>query len=182
MSWQTDDGKHEMWIAAEFPGGWFSVGSTADGAMVERPGPDGRFHTAGDAGVLDGRQAIGWRGVCECGWRGSLWQRVDDPAAHDPAEYRIYDPDPSRHGDAPQEVEDAVWREWKDQDLEPETIADVRRAADDVRAAQARLDAAVRAARRDGRSWADIGTAAGISRQSAHERWARSDLANDVAQ
>ncbi|GAA3832426.1 hypothetical protein GCM10022226_62060 [Sphaerisporangium flaviroseum] len=42
-----------------------------------------------------------------------------------------------------------------------------------VSAAQARLTAAVRAAREAGNSWVDIGGAAGISRQSAHERWAR---------
>ena len=35
-----------------------------------------------------------------------------------------------------------------------------------------RLDKTVAAAKAAGASWADIGRAVGISRQSAHERWA----------
>ncbi|MFE3052974.1 hypothetical protein [Nocardia sp. NPDC059239] len=39
--------------------------------------------------------------------------------------------------------------------------------------AQRRVNDTVRAARADGASWEVIGRAAGISRQSAHERWAK---------
>ncbi|MET8047368.1 hypothetical protein ABZU75_07160 [Streptosporangium sp. NPDC005286] len=38
MSYQSDDGEHEGWDAAEFPGGWFSVGTTATGAWVHQCG------------------------------------------------------------------------------------------------------------------------------------------------
>ncbi|MGW4644083.1 hypothetical protein ACWEN6_36580 [Sphaerisporangium sp. NPDC004334] len=38
---------------------------------------------------------------------------------------------------------------------------------------QTRLNTAVLAAREAGHSWAEIGAAVGITRQSAHERWAR---------
>ncbi|MEU6782148.1 hypothetical protein ABZ912_23335 [Nonomuraea angiospora] len=38
---------------------------------------------------------------------------------------------------------------------------------------QERLDEAVRAAREDGRSWAAIGKAARMTKQSALERWGR---------
>lgn len=51
----------------------------------------------------------------------------------------------------------------------------VRRAAEDRRAAELNLDHAVAAARKVGSSWAEIGDAVGISRQSAHERWRRID-------
>ena len=49
--------------------------------------------------------------------------------------------------------------------------AEIRAAADARREADARLDVAVARARRLGRSWADIGAAAGMTRQSANERW-----------
>jgi hypothetical protein len=57
MSYQTDDGLHEGWDAAEFPDGRFSVGSQNGGAMVRFIGP-GLDVDAG-RGVLDGRTAIG---------------------------------------------------------------------------------------------------------------------------
>ncbi|WP_280418692.1 AsnC family protein [Nocardia carnea] len=49
----------------------------------------------------------------------------------------------------------------------------VELASDDVDDAQHKLNVAVRAARDAGASLADIGRAVGISRQSAHERWAK---------
>lgn len=171
MSYQTDDGEHEGWEAAEFRGGWFSVGSNGAGAMVRRFGPGPlRGQHRGARETIDGREALGWRGLCECGWRGPLWERVQVPAEHDPASHKVYDPDPSPYGDAPAEVEDAIHREWTAH-LEPETLISVRSMAQAVNDAQAQLTEAVREARRDGRSWADIGGAVGISRQSAHERW-----------
>ncbi|MFD8560597.1 hypothetical protein ACFV1N_25270 [Streptosporangium canum] len=91
---------------------------------------------------------------------------------HRAANARIHDPDPSPYGDAPAEVEDAMHREWIGH-LEPELLTAVRIKAQAFSAAQAHLTEAMRAARRDGRSWADIGAAVGISRQSAHERWAQ---------
>uniref|UniRef100_UPI003F4912FE hypothetical protein n=1 Tax=Streptosporangium sp. CA-235898 TaxID=3240073 RepID=UPI003F4912FE len=171
MAWTNEDG-HDGWDAAEFPGNRFSVGSRGGGATVRHfpPGP-GRLPAAqGEPEEVDGRTAIGWRGLCECGWRGALWERVATRAEHDAASRRIYDPDPSPYGDAPREVEDALHAEWNGH-LEPETLTAVRIEAEAANAAQARLTEAVRAARRDGRSWTDIGSAVGTSRQAAHERW-----------
>jgi hypothetical protein len=181
MSYQTDDGKHEGWDAAEFPGGRFSVGSSAAGVLVRYLGPDqlaawgaGRYDPDGEPEAVDGRTAIGWRGVCTCGWRGPLWLRVTDPAAHDLAARRAFDVDPvlARLGDAPGPVEDAIHKEWLAH-LPPPALDDVRAAAEDVRKAQAALDDAVARARDIACSWADIGDAAGITRQSAHERWGK---------
>lgn len=50
-------------------------------------------------------------------------------------------------------------------------IASVRDAAADLRSAGPKLDTAVLHARSAGRSWSKIGAAAGMSRQSAHNRW-----------
>jgi hypothetical protein len=176
MSYQTDDGLHEGWDAAEFPDGRFSVGSGDGGTLVRFVGPDldADDVLADDLGrgVLDGRTAIGWRGLCGCGWRGPLWRKVADTGQHDLAAYRVYDPAPSVYGDAPAGIEDAIYQEWLGH-LPAPALIDVRAAAEDVRKAETRLDDAVARARADGSSWADIGDAAGITRQSAHERWSR---------
>jgi hypothetical protein len=110
--------------------------------------------------------------VCECGWRGPLWRKVTDPGQHDLAAHKVHDPSPSEWGDPPSGLEDEIWREWSGH-LPPQSLADVREAAGDVHKAQDRLDEAVQRARADSCSWADIGDAAGITRQSAHERWGR---------
>jgi hypothetical protein len=176
MGWQTDDGKHEGWDAAEFPDGRFSVGSADGGAMVRFIGPDldADKVLANDLGrgVLDGRTAIGWRGLCECGWRGPLWRKVTDPGQQDLAAHKVHDPATSGTGWAPDGIEDAIWQEWSGH-LPPQSLADVREAAETLRRTQARLDEAVQRARGDSRSWADIGDAAGVTRQSAHERWSK---------
>jgi hypothetical protein len=170
MSYQTDDGRHEGWDAAEFPDGRFAVGSGNGGALVRYLGP-GLSADAG-RGVLDGRTAIGWRGVCECGWRGPLWRKVPNAEQHGRAPRLVYDPAPSVYGDPPSGIEDAIHQEWLGH-LPPQSLADVREAAEDVRKAQARLDDAVQHARAEASSWADIGDAAGMTRQSAHERWGK---------
>jgi hypothetical protein len=186
MGWQTDDGQHEGWTTAVFAGGKVSVGSTAGGALVRPVDADG--HIVYDDGpaeeIIDGREAIGWRGMCGCGWAGPLWRRVHTPAEHDFDERRIYDAE-DRHvyddgkvidarewGDAPTVVDDAVFDAWQAHIRPLQGLEAVRQAARELAAAQARLDDAVRTARTAGSSWADIGGAVGISRQSAHERWA----------
>ncbi len=50
-------------------------------------------------------------------------------------------------------------------------LRSLERSSADLRSAQRRLEDAVLAARDAGASWAQIGDAAGMSRQAAHERW-----------
>jgi hypothetical protein len=170
MGWVTDDGQHEGRDAAVFPDGRFSVGSGSGGVLVRYLD---RARDTGDPDLVDGTTVVGWRGVCECGWRGPLWERVTDPMEHQPRGARkLYVPDPGRYADTPGGIDDEIYFEWRGH-LPPRALADVREAAEDVRKAQARLDDAVQRARGDGISWADIGDAAGMTRQSAHERWAR---------
>jgi hypothetical protein len=188
MGWQTDDGKHEGWPAAELPDGRLSVGSGTDldGAaymMVRYLRAD--LDTDPEPGHADGRTAIGWRGVCECGWRGPLWQRVTEPPPGSDAlldgldggrvnwaKRMVFDPALTPHGDVVSSVEDSIYQEWRGH-LEPRALAEVRAAAESVRKTDYQLADAVARARADGRSWADIGAAAGITRQSANERWGR---------
>ncbi|MET8145652.1 hypothetical protein ABZU32_35575 [Sphaerisporangium sp. NPDC005288] len=175
MSWTNEDGVHEGWAATEFPGNRFSVGLGEGGALVRAFGPGpGRLpaQRLAPPEVVDGREAIGWRGMCECGWRGPLWQRVDSAQEHDTTDRRIWWPDLDQYADAPADVENAIGNEWR-RHLPAEELAAVREHAQEAAAAQVRLTDAVHAAREAGHSWADIGEAVGITRQSAHERWAR---------
>ncbi|MGO4591029.1 hypothetical protein [Paenarthrobacter sp. 2TAF44] len=69
-------------------------------------------------------------------------------------------------------MEDAVQEEWLAHIAPSEAILGVEAAAKEHRQAGHRLDKTVAASNAAGASWADIGRAAGISRQAAHERWA----------
>ncbi|SDU74854.1 hypothetical protein SAMN04488563_4829 [Jiangella alkaliphila] len=77
--------------------------------------------------------------------------------------------------DKDQRAADAeAWLDGLDPATTPaEDTADLKaiaEAADQVALAERRLRAAVHTARVNGRSWARIGLALGVSRQSAHER------------
>jgi hypothetical protein len=169
MGWQDDDGRHEGWAAAEWADGRLSAGSAAGGALVTGPDLDGAD------GVADGREAIGWRGVCECGWRGPLWRKVTGPAAADPAARRVHDSEPSRWGDPPPGVEDTIWREWNGH-LPPRSLSAVRAAALSFSDARARLDQAFRQARAEGSTWDHIAAATATTSQDARRRWGQRPL------
>ncbi|GGL56686.1 hypothetical protein [Planomonospora parontospora] len=99
----------------------------------------------------------GWRGRCDCGWVGPSHPTYPAPKDGD---------------DAPDAVAAAIREQWAGH-LTPATLRAVQEAAAAAKAATERLEEAVRAARADDRSWADIGAAVGITRQTAHERWAK---------
>ncbi|WP_101786192.1 hypothetical protein [Nonomuraea indica] len=86
------------------------MGSEAGGTVVVGWDPEGESEPAG---LLDGRDAVGWRAVCECGWRGPMWARVATSAEHDIGRRRVH-ADPGLYGDAPDDVESALRREWAD--------------------------------------------------------------------
>jgi hypothetical protein len=124
-----------------------------------------------DYDVVPDNEIIGWRGQCSCGWQGDRWERVNSPAAADFNHRRDYvSPDDSAH--ASQKVEDAIHNEWKAHIAPPEALLNLEAAAREYNRAGHRLAKTVAAAKASGASWADIGRAVGISRQSAHERWA----------
>jgi|GEM_PF-1603860 len=164
MGWQDDEGQHEGWPAAVWADGRLSAGSCAGGALVTGPDLDG------EAGVADGREAVGWRGVCECGWRGPLWRRVSDPAGHDLAARQVHDGERSRWGDPPPGVEDAIWAEWHSH-LPPRSLTAVRAAALSFSHARAQLGEAIRQARAEGGTWDQIAAATGTTSQDARPRW-----------
>ncbi len=156
MAWITEDGEgHEGWAPAVWPDGAVSVGWTAGQVLVRPVGPDGR--TAHPEQTRDGAGAIGWRGMCACGWQGPLHRAAAAP---------------DRRADPPEETEEQIRADWLAHIGQARNLEQIRTEAWAVSAAQARLTDAVRAARAAGHSWTEIGQAAGITRQAAHERWA----------
>lgn len=172
MSWTNEDGEHEGWAAAEFPDGRVSTAQAADGLIVQTPEDAVSAASLAGADVVNGRSAVGWRGLCSCGWRGPLHRRVPAASAADPARRLVYWASPTAWAEPAGSTSDAIHQEWKAH-LPSPTIVGVKAAAAAARKADDALDEAVLRARLDGATWAAIGDAAGMTRQSANERWKR---------
>ncbi|HEY3006052.1 MAG TPA: hypothetical protein VGJ44_27135 [Kribbellaceae bacterium] len=196
MGWLSDDlCRHEGYLAMEFADGVRAGGSSAAGAIVMQYDAKGNYTGQDEIRPYDA--VVGWRLVCDCipasvsndqlaqdgffgrrqEWIGPLWERVSSKAEEDVAARRIYaDPDVGVgiHVDDRDDVETAARAAWRSLHVDADlTIAAVGSAAHAAAVARRDLDQAVEAARAAGASWADIGQAAGMSRQSAHERWGR---------
>ncbi|MFD3637502.1 hypothetical protein [Streptomyces sp. NPDC058664] len=175
MGIQTDDG-HEGFVAFEFADGM--TGGTWSAGPIATTRPDGTMLPGSEWQARADAEVIGWRPIChdlnhhgarEC-WRGELWTRVTVLADQDLSQRLIY----SETADLDEADKDLILRrEWEVHVAPTRGTADVRYAADEADAAQSRLAAAVRSAREQGASWEAIGKAARMTRQSAHERWAR---------
>lgn len=153
-------GEHEGWSGGIAPDGRITVGARGANLLL------------GDGSEVAEDAVTGWQAACSCGWCGPVWTRAAAPDQDDRTERIVYLPD----GDPGEVLEAALHDEWRDHvasfDADP-VVADITAAAREVEAARRRLDTAVAAARTAGASWEAIGTAAGITRQSAHERWHR---------
>lgn len=179
MSWMTDDGEHEGWVARILDDGRQAHGATSrrrdDGSteMLELVAAVGKSvgDPKGEERVSSDR-VVSWVPECTCGWRGTIWERVTELHLADDATQRGWRP-LGEVGDEPQHVEEFAHAEWR-RHLQPlDAATEVSRAAKAVAEHQQRLEAAVLEARRLGLSWEKIGAAAGITRQAAHERWGR---------
>lgn len=107
-------------------------------------------------------RVTGWRAACECGWRGAqFWPRAEFPGSSSIAPDEV-DGFETGHGAC------GEWLEHLHTALPGLAVHD---AAQDLVDARDALDQTVAAARTAGASWAAIGKAAGLTRQSAHERW-----------
>lgn len=173
MGWFTDYSEdHEGWAASVTPDGRLTGSSNGHGMLAL--GITGRYEQSTiqpDYEVVPHHEITGWRGQCECGWEGEFWERVTSPEEADLSHRKGYVPfEKSAH--ASEAIEDAMVEEWQDHVLPLAAIAGVKAAAREHAQASQRLDKTVLAAKAAGASWADIGRAAGITRQSAHERWA----------
>ena len=182
MGWthESDTHVHEAALVAVFEDGAESHGSTrVDGVDYEivdwgRPPSKDRLRPSAEI--------VGWLLSCDCASRSSSavstwtdpvpWTRVPSASLEDLAGHRVFASDTDLDVNVRPEVAEAARAVWHREHLEPIDVDDeIRAAAGARRNADAQLDAAVAKARRLGRSWADIGAAAGMTRQSANERW-----------
>jgi len=182
MGWihESSTHLHEAALVPFFEDGTVSHGSImTDGVDYEivetgrRPDDDRRRPSA---------EIVGWLLRCDCARRSSpevstwtdpvQWSRVPSSSLEDLTSHRVFAPDTDLDVNVRPEVAEAARAVWRGEHLDPIDVDDeIRAAADARRNADAQLDAAVAKARRLGRSWADIGAATGMTRQSANERW-----------
>ena len=182
MGWmhEGDTHLHEAALVPFFEDGAESHGSTmvdgVDHEIVEWS------RRQGEDRLRPSAEIVGWRLRCECARRTSSevsiwtdpvqWTRVPSASLEDIARHRVFAPDTDTDAHERPEVAKAAQAVWRREHLDPIDVDDeIQAAAEARRDADARLDAAVAKARRLGRSWADIGAAAGMTRQSANERW-----------
>jgi len=129
--------------------------------------PDLRDHE-----IVPDDEVTGWRALCSCGWEGPLWRRVTARAAASLLRRQAFVPflgvaSPSV------DVEAAIRAEWTSHADPAGAIVELEAAAEASEHAQERLNRKVVQARAAGVSWAKIGVATRMTRQSAHERWGR---------
>lgn len=178
--------QHEGWIVPLFADGAEGAGtSSAHGILVGRrprhgsaagmPAP--RAGEPGTAVLVDGEEwrpdaaVVGWAAACDCGWRGAPWTRVSSGLAADPAARLLHVDGPHADLDEDSDGQRQVIDEWRQHIAPFRNLEQLTAAAERSAAAATELDEAVRTARQSGASWADIGRATAMSRQSANERW-----------
>lgn len=126
-------------------------------------------------GLMPGTAMLMWRGICNCGWRGSLWGL--EAALTDANVIPTIDTGTSEDASRTwRSIEDGIHEEWRAHLPAPASkaaaaLAALERAALQYRQARQRLETAVAMARAAGASWAQIGQAVGISRKAAYKRW-----------
>jgi len=184
MGWLTDDGRHEGYLAPMFGDGQRGHGITGgpDDEIVVGPeleGEDGSWIWP----TRPAGEVTGWVVCCDCNssasygppstWVGPVFTRVPSKTQESLAARRIFAPDDDvAYAADRQDVHDAAVELWRSEHaFGVDALTEVQAAAGAAAQAKLRLDAAVALARHSGASWADIGRAAGMTRQSAQERW-----------
>lgn len=192
MGWihDVDDTYHEAFLAPAFEDGTrgigVSTGKTSQAGQIiigiEYVGERGAI-TDELYATRPAATAIGWRIECHCTlgpgqrpatWLSDLLPRVPSTALEDLEIGRFYatDEDVEHLGDL-EKYEDAARAIWRRHHINPaDSLASITAARRKVTEAEQVLDLAVARARATGQTWEAIGRAAGITRQSAHARWA----------
>lgn len=195
MGWMEETGRHEGYVKLVFADGRLGGGAWPPAGGVTIDGPDGvsARHTAGEYVTRPQAAVIGWRVACnhvpahvrdedlgkytdnpELWVSPTLWRRVYSPDEQDLDQHLIYaalDDPYSVDIDGRDDLEELLITEWRAH-LEPEDHArSIRETVEAINQAQRTLDLEIAAARATGMSWAEIGRAAGVTRQAARERW-----------
>lgn len=173
MGWIRDGAHdHEGWVANVLADGRVSGSSSGGGVIVHElladdlaaerevrryPNPDHPGSTHVEV-VVPWDQVATWRLSCQCGWTG-----LEQPAATE-----------TQYGtrDCPEEIADRVFAPAWDAHVAPfVALADLEQILDQARDLEQRAGEKVELARAGGASWAQVGRAAGLSKQGAQQRW-----------
>ena len=182
MGRQTDDGCHEGVVDCVFADGMRGGGWSSGGPIVSNR-PDGTLLPPDERQTRNWDEVVAFQAVCSdhrgrrC-WAGPVWDRVatamenlDDTAYLDPfGDRKVHAPNQFGLSES---AEDLIMAAWDEHIAPFQGCYAVEIAAEAVTESQRELTAAVVAAREHGASWEAIGQAAGMTRQSAHERWSK---------
>ncbi len=186
MGWLTDDGRHEGYLAPLFGDGQrgrlTSVGSIPQDEVVvgaEVQGEDGSWRWP----TRPAGEVTCWVVCCDCyrnapfapagTWVGPVFTRVPSTTLENLGARRIFAADDDvAYVSERDDVQHAAVELWRSEHaFGIDALTEVEAATEAAAQAKLRLDAAVALARHSRTSWAAIGSAAGMTRQSAQERW-----------
>jgi len=182
MGWISNDNLHEGYLEVVLVDGSTSSTSNARGPVVMVHDAAGNY--TGEEVQRSDDEVVGWRLACDCAsetsfgpvarWEGPYFERVATAALEDLDGGRLFvrpgdhATDMSDRGD----VETMFTARWLSEHVSPlEALDTIRTSRAEITAATQRLDQAVAYARAAGQTWEAIGRAAGMTRQSAQERW-----------
>jgi len=164
---ETESSEHTEGWAVALAGQEEAIGSTGDDSSSE-------LVLLAGGGKVPASLITGWRAACTCGWRGPLWRRARQADTAKRGGRWVYSTEAT--ADPDDDTWQGICQEWLEHtrtaDATASAVTALEHAAATVATAQTELDAAVSRARAAGTPWETIGRATGISRQSAHTRWA----------
>ncbi|WP_432507239.1 hypothetical protein [Kineococcus arenarius] len=187
MSWSVED--HELHLLSVLPNGQSGDAYRAGQVQVTADA-DGRLLPPWQRWWRPLSDVVAFAAVCDCTvapapapaggavWRTkrtrlARWERVQDPHLEDLCAGRVYAAGDVSAMDLSdrRDVEEHLLQLWAQHRAPQEATSAIESAWAHSRNALSALDEAVAAGREVGLSWADIGRATGMTRQSARERW-----------
>ena len=175
------DEDHEGYAAYVAPDGRRAAASNGLGILVRRDDADQAARRAWRAGhppaqseiedLVPWAELAGWQAACACGWAGTRWDRAETMPDRDVIG-ELEEAEEARLPDG-RLVSEAAEAEWLEHVNPLRVLGRVSDATQALAAARRDLDLAVMEARAQEppASWAEIGRAAGMTRQAARERW-----------
>jgi len=193
MGWLTEDGRHEGYLAPMFGDGQRGRGITGGTIPPDEVVVGDEVQRADGSWTWPTRPAgevTGWVVCCDChstasfgapsSWIGPVFTRVPSRTLESLMARRVFAADNDvAYASERADVQGAAVELWRTEHaFGSDALTEVEAAAAAVSQAKLRLDTAVALARHSSASWADIGRAAGMARQSAQERWRSVDGAS----
>ena len=170
---------HEGYPAYMAPDGRHADATNGVGLLIRRADADQAARRAWRAGrspadnelydFVPWADLAGWQTACSCGWTGTRWDRADAIVGYEGA---VVDEENSWLPDG-RSVYETAEAEWLAHVNPLRALGRVSEAAQALATARRTLDLAVMDAREQEppASWAEIGRAAGMTRQAARGRW-----------